>query len=135
MGGRKIRFKLVENGTNCYRDDEIEISINKIKNISKNLEVPPKIVFWYMLNHEICHAKYNIGMRLINRGINNRRELDNYIRKYRFEELGCLQKPTTDYERKLHKDAIDGLKFQIREWNNTFKQSGTIVVIEKERMT
>ena len=58
-----MRFKLVDDGTNCCRDDEIEISINKIKQTSRLLDIPPKIVFWYVLNHEICHAKYKIRMR------------------------------------------------------------------------
>lgn len=129
-----MRFKLVDDGTNCCRDDEIEISINKIKQTSRLLDIPPKIVFWYVLNHEICHAKYNVGVRLVNKTISNRRELDGYIRKSRTEELRCLQNPTTYYERKLHADAINGLKFQIGEWNNTFRENGVIIVVGKERM-
>lgn len=123
-----MKFKLVENGDTCYRDDEIQISITAIKNISTQLNVPEKLVFCYMINHEICHAKHNVGKSLKNRRITIRKKFDEYIRKHRIDEMDCFQKPSNEVENRLYNDAVAGLNKQIENLKSKFNEDGFIDV-------
>ena len=124
----KMKFKLVENGDTRYRDTEIQISITGIKNTSNQLKVPKKLVFWYMINHEICHARHNIGKSLKNRTITIRQKFDEYIRKYRIDEMDCFEKPTNEVEKRLYDDALAGLTKQIEDLKSKFNKDASIVV-------
>ena len=123
-----MKFKLVENGDTCYRDNEIQISITGIKNISNQLKVPKKLVFWYMINHEISHARNNVCKSLKNRKITIRQKFDEYIRKYRIDEMDCFEKPTNEDEKRLYDDALAGLIKQIEGLKSKFDKDGFIVV-------
>lgn len=125
----KMKFKLVENGDTRYRDNEIQISITGIKNISNQLKVPKKLVFWYMINHEICHARHNIGKSLKNRTITIRQKFDEHIRKYRIDEMDCFEKHTNEVEKRLYDDALAGLTKQIDDLKIQFNKDGFIDVI------
>lgn len=125
----KMKFKLVENGSTYYRDNEIQISITGIKNTSNQLKVPLKLVFWYMINHEICHARHNIGKPLKKRRITIRQKFDEYIRKYPIDEMDCIEKPTNELEKRLYNDALAGLTKQIDDLKIQFNKDGFIDVI------
>jgi hypothetical protein len=124
----KMKFKLVENGDTYYRDNEIQISITGIKNTSNQLKVPMKLVFWYMINHEICHARHNVGKPLKKRRITIRKKFDEYIRKYPIDEMDCFEKPTNGLEKRLYDDALAGLTKQIDDLKNQFNKNGFIDV-------
>lgn len=123
-----MKFKLVEIGKSYCSNNEIQISISGIMNISNQLDVPAKLAFWYIINHEICHARHNLGKSLKNRKITIRQKFDEYIRKYGIDEKNCFEKPTNEDEMRLYADALDGLKKEVKDLKSKFDKDGFIIV-------